>query len=294
METNKENYLTKLFVNEAKPAMKRHSGGGGAGGASGENKLNKFIATRNGDYLFYKSKITSDELASVVTHEDFTGVTSLISAFESCTEITSMPLIDTSAVTNMSRAFYGCDALATIPLIDTSAVTNMSHAFFGCDALTTIPLIDTSAVTRWAYMFSECTSLVSVPGLNMISAQASYMSNMFNNCSAIEGIWLKNIPCSLVVGYASLFGHLLTVESLIHLIYECGYFRSGTTQTLTIGSANLEKISSVYVKLVEITDEMRAEDEWVDKKYPFVVCDSTDEGAVLITDYLLTKKWKLA
>lgn len=46
METNKENFLTKLFVNEAKPALDRHSGGGGAEPAV----LEPLTVTENGTY----------------------------------------------------------------------------------------------------------------------------------------------------------------------------------------------------------------------------------------------------
>ena len=40
--------------------------------------------------------------------------------------------------------------------------------------------------------------------------------------------------------------------------------------------------------------KMRAEDDLIDEKYPFARCESTDEGATLITDYISVKNWKLA
>ena len=64
-------------------------------------------------------------------------------------------------------------------------------------------------------------------------------------------------------------------------------------RTLTVGFVNLEKLENIYVRTIAITDEMRAEDDLIDEKLPFEVCDSTDEGAVLISDYIREKNWQL-
>jgi hypothetical protein len=94
------------------------------------------------------------------------------------------------------------------------------------------------------------------------------------------------------VGSGTSYGHLLTVDSLTHLIYEL--IKQSSSRTLTVGTANLAKLAGVYVKAIDITDEMRAEDDLIDEKKPFVVCESTDDGAMLITDYASTiKNWTI-
>ena len=185
--------------------------------------------------------------------------------FAYCASLTTVPLFDTSNVTNTSFMFQSCASLTTVPLFDTSNVTNMSQMFQSCASLTTVPLLDTSNVTNMTYMF--------------------------NGCSSLTECWLRNIKTNLTVGSGTSYGHLLTVESLLHLIKECR--DTGSTKTLTIGTANMSKLANTYVKIIDVTDEMRAEDDLIDEKLPFEVCESTDEGAMLISEYVLLKNWQL-
>ena len=81
---------------------------------------------------------------------DFKGITDMTRMFSDCTNLQTIPLIDTSNVSNMDYMFTNCSNLQTIPLIDTSNVTNMSnmmYMFTSCANLQTIPRIDTSNVT---------------------------------------------------------------------------------------------------------------------------------------------------
>lgn len=139
-------------------------------------------------------------------------------------------------------------------------------------------------------MFFSCNELTTIPKIDI--RNASYLNSMFDYCKKLTNLTLLNIKRSLQVGSGTEYGHLLTVESLIGLCKEL--INENTARRLTIGSANLEKLANVYVKLVDITDEMRANDEFIDKKQPCEVCESTDEGAMLISDYVQLKNWTLA
>ena len=220
---------------------------------------------------------------------DTSRVTSMYQMFYYCSSLTTIPSFDTSSVTDMINMFYNCSSLTTIPSLDTSSVTDMSDMFFECRNLTTIPLLDASSVTRMTRMFYNCFSLTTIQSLDISSVTRT--DKMFYNCSSLTECGIRNIQTSLIVGSGSSYGHLLTVESLVHLINELR--NVGSSRVLTVGSVNLEKLANVYVKTIEITDEMRAEDKFIDQKSPCVVCESTDEGATLIKDYAKTKNWTI-
>ena len=190
--------------------------------------------------------------------------------------------IDTSNVTNMEYMFYSCSKLTSIPQLDTSSATNMQYMFYSCSKLTTIPQLDTSNVTSMSYMFSDCSKLTSITQLD--TSSATNMNGMFYNCKILEYVKLLNVKIDLQIGSGTSWGHLIQKDCLIQIISELIKPSSGTKK-LTIGTANLSKLADTYVKLLE--DDGSG-------KYPFEVCDSTDEGAMLISDYCIYKSWNLA
>ena len=175
--------------------------------------------------------------------------------------------------------------------LDTSSGTNFQSMFASCNQTEDFgELSDTSKGINFNSMFCACHKLTTPPSLDV--RNANVLSDMFWYCVKLTNLNIKNIKVTLQIGSGSSWGHLLTVDSLVNTIYECR--DTGSTKTLTVGSANLAKLANVYVKLIDITDEMRAEDDLIDEKKPFEVCESTDEGAMLITDYVGLKNWKLA
>ena len=110
---------------------------------------------------------------------DFNGATDMNYMFYFCSNLQTIPSIDTSNVTNMQEMFYYCSNLQTIPMIDTSNVTDMESMFYGCNNLQTIPSLDTSKVTEMSNMFNDCYSLVSIPALNAQSLNMSSYQGVF-------------------------------------------------------------------------------------------------------------------
>src|SRR5574344_690240 len=111
------------------------------------------------------------------------NVTNMSSMFNGCTNLTSIQTLDTSKATNITGLFNGCSKLTTIPNIVTTNITDMSNVFNGCSSLTNIPTtITTSNVTNTTNMFNGCSSLTSIP-TTITTANATNTTNMFNGCT---------------------------------------------------------------------------------------------------------------
>lgn len=121
---------------------------------------------------------------------DFDGITDMSNMFNACSNIQTIPLIDTSNVTNMEQMFNYCDKLRTIPLIDTSNVTNMRRMFNYCQNLQTIPLLDTSKVSNASFMFGYCRNLKTLPN-NFNFGICSDLSDMFYSAGLTDYSFLE-------------------------------------------------------------------------------------------------------
>ena len=169
--------------------------------------------------------------------------------------LNEIPQIDTSNVTNMGQMFYECSSLTTIPQLDTSKVTNMSNMFRGCKNLSNIPLLDTSKVTNMAFMFYDCTNLTTIPQLN--GGKLTNISYAFSSCENITDFnGLINLgQAYLTTANANNSNYKLnlssstklTEQSIINVLtnlYDIAT-KGVKPQTVTLGSTNLAKLTSV-------------------------------------------------
>ena len=126
--------------------------------------------------------------------------------FSDCTNLQTIPLIDTSSVSNMDYMFNNCSSLQTIPLIDTSNVTNMSNMFNSCTNLQTIPLLNTSNVSNMSYMFTNCSNLQTIPKID--TSNVTTMGQMFYNFSGIKTlVSLPKFNCQKVTDMYRYFSY---------------------------------------------------------------------------------------
>lgn len=245
---------------------------------------------------------------------DTSELTDISYMFENCYSLCNFPTFDTSKVTTMNSAFSGCTKLTSIPQFNTSNVKYITHAFEGCTGLKNFPSIDFKLVNTCNAMFNSCTNLKSVGRLESINMQSCNLmfiscsnlttvshldfrnviacTSIFNGCTNLTDCHIVNIKTNIQVSNNNSYGKKLSLDSLISLIGEL--IDVNASRKLTIGGTNLSKISNVYVRLIDITDDMRSEDEFIDSKLPFEVCKSTDEGALRIQDYVSLKNWTIA
>jgi len=128
---------------------------------------------------------------------DTSAGTSFSAAWWYCTRLTSFPLIDTSSGTNFTQAWYNCNSLTSFPLIDTSAGTDFITAWYYCNSLTSFPLIDTSSGTNFTQAWYNCTSLTSFPANAFDNVKGGDFYEAFKN-TALTQTSIDNILVSLV------------------------------------------------------------------------------------------------
>ena len=134
---------------------------------------------------------------------DTSNVTNMSYMFNSCINLSIIPLLNTSKVVNMDYTFASCTNLVTIAQINTSNVTNMAFMFNNCTNLTTIPLLDTSQVTSMNGMFGSCTNLLAIPQID--TSKATNMNRMFSDCINLSTILQLNL--SKVTGIINMFSN---------------------------------------------------------------------------------------
>ena len=247
------------------------------GGAGGDEEI--IVKLNDFSYFFYNNA-RLDLLDSIDTSE----CTNFESMFQTdsltTSQIIEVPKFNTSNGIDFSMMFYNCKKLTSVPELDTSNAKSMHSMFADCKALTSIPQLDTSNVESFTAMFDGCRMLTTITKMDI--NKGKYLSYMFDSCTNLTDLYLYNIRKSIQIGSGTSYGHLLTVDSLVHTIKELCTVT--TSQTLTMGSANLEKIANLYCKITDDTTE----------KKPMELCESTDEGAMTLTDYASEKGWVLA
>ena len=127
--------------------------------------------------------------------------------------------------------------------IDSSELEDMSDLFYGCTNLTSLDLtyLDTSNVIYFSEMFFGCTNLVSLDISSWDTSNSDPydgIDKMFDECTNLTN--LNSCPFYYSINFYG--SQKLTHDSLMSIINNLGTVTS--SQTLTIGQTNLEKLTS--------------------------------------------------
>ena len=122
----------------------------------------------------YGLKISRSSFTEIPEWLDLNGCTDWSSMFYFCSNLTSIPLFDTSKVETMESAFAFCTQITELPLFDLSSCKNLYSAFQNLTKCTTLPAFNTSKVETMNSMLSSCTGLTTLPAYDCSSIGTAY------------------------------------------------------------------------------------------------------------------------
>ena len=170
------------------------------------------------------------------------------------TKLTDMPAlveqISTEPVPTNPRAVFTGDNATSIVfpnviVVDMTSIENLSYCFYQCARLTSLVLPDSFGqnATNLANCFGACTSLTTLHLPAGFGQNATNLRNCFRNCAALTTITGNpNFKTSLSLAVAD-----LTHDSIMVVIN--GLQTVTTTQTLTLDSTNLAKLTEAEKKI---------------------------------------------
>lgn len=174
---------------------------------------------------------------------DMASATNLRYCFYNCSNLTSLSLPDGfgQAATNIEGCFYNCATITSLilPAGLGKVATNASRCFQGCAALQTLSLPDGfgQAAATLYNCFANSRALTTLHLPTGFGQNATDLNHCFRNCAALTNITGNpNFKTSLALGLPN-----LTHDSLMVVIN--GLQTVISTQTLTLGSTNLAKLT---------------------------------------------------
>ncbi len=222
---------------------------------------------QNFSYFFLNSRLLDQ-----VDFSQFNTIkcNNVVSMFNGCASLKSVPQLDTSKATDFSYMFNGCRALQSVPQFDMSKATNVSYMFFQCNiGLKSVPQLNTSKAANFSYMFSQCTNLTSISQLDI--SNGTNFNSTFSSCGSLQSISLTKSKSDFVTStfngcYAltniiigegwntSIYLHYsnrLTQECLHKMIENLADLTGQTAKIFRIGTTNIAKIDEEHITMLQ-------------------------------------------
>ncbi|MBR0146029.1 MAG: BspA family leucine-rich repeat surface protein [Eubacterium sp.] len=204
-----------------------------------------------------------------ITNSDFSAVTTMNQMFRNCTGITSTGIsfdgTSFSACTNTSWMFAGCTGLTgelDFDLFDTTTVNDFNNMFNGCSGLTSVKDFHIDRSSNISSMFLGCSELTAVTltgsnsdndDENAATSTITGAGNIFNNCSKLTSVTLKNLKFSSLTsnGMNGFFSHIR--PSVKNVVIDNIYAPGVTSFNQTFGS-DTSTSAATSLESVSITD----------------------------------------
>lgn len=159
----------------------------------GEGELYKTINVN----IFPKVNIASANIkfgnstfSSIPEWADWEGITDMSNMFLKCSNLKTIPLIDTSNVKTFAYAFND-SGINEIPLLNTSNCANFEYCFCGSKIIE-LPQFDLSRGVNFYEFCYNCYNLKYVPNLDLSSA--TNINGLLENCNALISVGEIKVP----------------------------------------------------------------------------------------------------
>ncbi len=176
--------------------------------------------------------------------------------------------------------------------LDAQNSTSLRYFVTYNNKLLYINFINTQNIKDYVGAFSNCTSISTIKTLDFLNT-TSIDNTTFAYCRELKNLIIKNIKLNLNLQHCL----KLTNASLLNIAQELWDNTDqalGGTRTITLHANSKINIQNIYVKLITPTPEQETEDPYINNKKPCIECESTEEGAMTLEEYIISKGWSIA
>lgn len=239
--------------------------------------------------------------------------------FYGCSSLVNVPAYDFSNATTTNAVFTDCTSLRSVPSFSFPKATNFNAFFSGCTNLQLASIPNSPKCTSMDSIYWNCTSLKKIIGIDTLKATTFSMSNCYNleECATLDFSSLSNTS-SIAVGSNVLkkiicynmgvarpnanFTFNISVtkrmspQALVDLFNSLAPHSGTYRHTLSIGTTSQGYLANVYVKDSGIADTYVINGQTITANWnKYVICESTDAGAMLALDYARNiKGWTIS